>query len=395
MIYYYQILFYSLRSYMMRKWIILAGAVFLAVMIQISGVAAAGYEHEKDCYLQQESPDWELMKNRQKVKGIYMTGYTAGNSEKFNKLIDLVKTTELNAVVIDVKDDNGLMTYFSDLPDVGFTGANRNVRIKDIDAVIKVLRDNNIYSIARIVTFKDRIAGDKYANLAIKNKDGGIWRDRHGMSWLNPYNKDSWDYLVDIAEEAAAKGFNEIQFDYVRFPTDGNVKIIDYGASAAGKSKAESIAEFLSYGRDRLSKMGVVVSADVFGLVTSVADDMHIGQHLESIAGSVDVICPMVYPSHYGKGSYGVAEPDFEPYKIVNRSMTIAMERLNAMDNAGGKAILRPWLQDFTASYLERYKRYGPAEVRAQIDATYDSGAEEWLLWNAGNIFTAGALIKE
>ncbi|NMA13984.1 MAG: glycoside hydrolase, partial [Clostridia bacterium] len=159
--------------------------------------------------------------------------------------------------------------------------------------------------------------------------------------------------------------------------------------------KAESIAEFLSYGRDRLSKMGVVVSADVFGLVTSIENDMYIGQHLESIAGSVDVVCPMVYPSHYGKGSYGVAEPDFEPYKIVNRSMTIAMERLNAMDNAGGKAILRPWLQDFTASYLERYKRYGPAEVRAQIDATYDSGAEEWLLWNAGNIFTAGALIKE
>ena len=379
----------------MRKWIILAGVVFLAVMIQISGVAAAGYEHEKDCYLQQESPDWELMKNRQKVKGIYMTGYTAGNSEKFNKLIDLVKTTELNAVVIDVKDDNGLMTYFSDLPDVGFTGANRNVRIKDIDAVIKVLRDNNIYSIARIVTFKDRIAGDKYANLAIKNKDGGIWRDRHGMSWLNPYNKDSWDYLVDIAEEAAAKGFNEIQFDYVRFPTDGNVKIIDYGTSAAGKSKAESIAEFLSYARDRLSKMGIVVSADVFGLVTSVENDMYIGQHLESIAGSVDVVCPMVYPSHYGKGSYGVAEPDFEPYKIVNRSMTIAMQRLDAMDNAGRKAVLRPWLQDFTASYLERYKRYGPAEVRAQIDATYDSGAEEWLLWNAGNIFTAGALNKE
>ncbi|HQL37143.1 MAG TPA: putative glycoside hydrolase, partial [Bacillota bacterium] len=165
--------------------------------------------------------------------------------------------------------------------------------------------------------------------------------------------------------------------------------------AAAGKSKAEAIAEFLSYGRERLSKMGVVVSADVFGLVTSAADDMRIGQHLESIARSVDVICPMVYPSHYGKGSYGVAEPDFEPYKIVNRSMSIAKGRIDAMEDVSRKAVLRPWLQDFTASYLERYKRYGSAEVRAQIDATYDAGSEEWLLWNAGNVFTSGALLKE
>lgn len=346
-------------------------------------------------YMEQTSPDWELMKNRVKVKGIYMTGYTVGSPDKFNKLIDLVKTTELNAVVIDVKDDTGLMTYESGLPEVAFTGANKKVRIKDIDAVMKVLRENNIYAIARIVTFKDRIAGDKYANLAVKNTSGGIWRDRNGMSWLNPYNKESWDYIVDIAEEAVIKGFDEIQFDYVRFPTDGNVKIIDYGKSAAGKSKAEAIAEFLSYGRDRLSRMGAVVSADVFGLVTTTKDDMHIGQHLESIARSVDVICPMVYPSHYGKGSYGVAEPDFEPYRIVNRSMSVAQDRIAAIEDTERKALLRPWLQDFTASYLPRYKKYGPAEIRAQIKATYDAGAEEWLLWNAGNNFTAGALNKE
>jgi hypothetical protein len=388
----------------MKKWTMQTAAVFLTVMLQMNGVAAAGYEYnktevsssaEKDCYLQQESPDWQLMKQRTKVKGIYMTGYTVANTEKFNKLIDLVKTTEINAVVIDVKDDSGLMTYSSDLSDVGFTGANKNVRIKDIDSVMKVLHDNNIYSIARIVTFKDRIAGDKYVNFAVKNKSGGIWRDRHGMSWLNPYNKDSWDYIFGIAEEAASKGFNEIQFDYVRFPTDGNIKIIDYGPSAAGKSKAEAIAEFLSSGRNRLGKMGAVVSADVFGLVTSATDDMRIGQHLESIAGSVDVICPMVYPSHYGKGSYGVAEPDFEPYRIVNRSMSIAQGRIEAMKDVDRKAVLRPWLQDFTATYLPKYKRYGPAEVKAQITATYDAGPEEWLLWNAGNIYTSGALNKE
>lgn len=348
-----------------------------------------------ECYIEQTSPDWDLMKQRVKVKGIYMTGNTVGDTERFNKLIELIKTTEINAVVIDVKDDEGLMTYYSDLPDVEFTGANKKVRIKDINAVMKVLKENNIYSIARIVTFKDRRAGDKYANLAVKNTSGGIWRDRHGMSWLNPYNKESWNYIVSIAEEAAIKGFDEIQFDYVRFPTDGNMKIINYGPSAAGKSKAEAIAEFLAYGRERLSKKGVVVSADVFGLVTTATDDMNIGQHLETIAKSVDVISPMVYPSHYGKGSYGVAEPDFEPYKIVNRSMSVAQGRIDAMKNVSPKAVLRPWLQDFTATYLPSYKRYGPAEVRAQIDATYNAGAEEWLLWNAGNKFTWGALKKE
>lgn len=387
----------------MKKLNLLVLTGFIIAALQFTGVLAVENEYkgtevasfqEMD-YLGQDSPDWELMKKRVKVKGIYMTGNTVGYKERFDKLIELIKTTEINAVVIDIKDDTGLMTYRSNLPEVEFTGANKNVRIKDINTIMKVFRDNNIYTIARIVTFKDRVAGDRYANMAVKNTGGGIWRDRNGMSWLNPYNEESWDYIVDIAEEAAVKGFDEIQFDYVRFPTDGNVKIIDYGSSAKGKSKAEAIAGFLSYARERLRKKGIVVSADVFGLVTTTKDDMKIGQHLESIAGSVDVICPMVYPSHYGKGSYGVAEPDFEPYKIVNRSMTVAQERINALKGGDRKAVLRPWLQDFTASYLPKYKRYGPAEVRAQIDATYAAGAEEWLLWNAGNKFTSGALKKE
>lgn len=349
---------------------------------------------EQECYLEQQSPNWELMKDKRKVKGIYITGNTVAYTERYNKLLELVNTTELNTVVIDIKDDEGLMTYASSLQDVEFAGANKKVRIKDIDGVLKVLRENDIYPIARIVTFKDRRAGDKYANLAVKNKNGGIWRDRNGMSWLNPYNKESWDYIVDIAEEAAVKGFKEIQFDYVRFPTDGNIKAIDYGADAE-KPKAEAIAEFLSYARERLQSMGVVVSADVFGLVTTDKGDMGIGQHLESMAKSVDVICPMVYPSHYGKGSYGVLEPDFEPYKIVNKSMSVAQQRIDILGEKEKVALLRPWLQDFTASYLDRYKKYGAKEVRDQINAVYDSGQDEWILWNAGNIYTKGALNKE
>lgn len=383
----------SLRRYN-RFFILLLFISLFSITGMQHTAALQGTGNAAGDYIVQTSPDWSIMKKNIKVKGIYMTGNTVALDSRFKSLVELVKTTELNAVVIDVKDDEGLMTYSSQVPNVVFAGANKNVRIKDIDAVMKTLKANDIYPIARIVTFKDRRAGDKFAQLAVKSKNGSIWRDRHGTSWLNPYNREAWDYVVSIAEEAVTKGFKEIQFDYVRFPTDGNVKMIDYGASAQNTTKAQAIAEFLAYARQRLNNKGVVVSADVFGLVTTATDDMYIGQQLEPLAQSVDVLCPMVYPSHYGKGNYGVAEPDFEPYKIVHRSISEGKARIDSL-NASNKARLRPWLQDFTASYLPRYQHYGPAQVRAQIKATYDSGVSEWILWNAGNHYTKGALNKE
>lgn len=340
-------------------------------------------------YLDQTTPTWDLMKDHTEVRGIYMTGHTVSNKKKFDGLIKLIDETELNAVVIDVKSDEGMVLYKTDLPDVQFSGANNNIIIEDIDAVLKYLKEKNIYTIARVVTFKDNKAASKFPNLAVKTASGTVWRDKNGQAWLNPYNKEAWDYILDIAEEAAVKGFEEIQFDYVRFPTDGNLKLIDYGALKS-KSKAEAIGDFLRYSREVLSDMGAVTSADVFGLVTTAQNDMNIGQQLEYLSESVDVICPMVYPSHYGKGSYGVAEPDFEPYKIVNFSMKKAQERLDNNQNSIAK--LRPWLQDFSAVYLPRYKKYGPAEIRAQIKATNDAGVKEWILWNASNRYTEGGL---
>lgn len=342
-------------------------------------------------YLDQTTPVWDLMKDHTEVRGIYMTGHTVSNKKKFDSLIKLIDETELNAVVIDVKSDEGLVLYQTDLPDVQFSGANNNIIIEDINAVLKQLKAKDIYTIARVVTFKDNKAASKFPNLAVKTTSGTIWRDRNGQAWLNPYNKEAWNYILDIAEEAAVKGFEEIQFDYVRFPTDGNLKLIDYGA-LKDKSKAQAIGDFLRYSREVLSDMGAVTSADVFGLVTTAENDMNIGQQLEYLADSVDVICPMVYPSHYGKGSYGVAEPDFEPYKIVHYSMKRAKERIDKHESSIAK--LRPWLQDFSAVYLPRYKKYGPAEIRAQIKATNDAGVKEWILWNASNRYTEGGLIK-
>jgi hypothetical protein len=373
-------------------------SITLAAMVMLPGVNGEEPDKvfpaqalESQGYLDQTTPTWDLMKDHTEVRGIYMTGHTVSSKKRFDALVKLIDETELNAVVIDVKSDEGMILYKTDLEDVQFSGANNNIIIEDIDAVLKCLKEKNIYTIARIVTFKDNKAASKFPNLAVKTASGAIWRDRHGQAWLNPYNQESWDYVLDIAEEAAAKGFEEIQFDYVRFPTDGNLKAIDYGALKS-KNKAQAIGDFLRYSRNRLSNMGAVTSADVFGLVTTAEGDMNIGQQLEYLADSVDVICPMVYPSHYGKGSYGVNEPDFEPYKIVNYSMKKAKERLD--NHKGSIARLRPWLQDFSAVYLPRYKKYGPAEIRAQIKATNDAGVKEWILWNAANRYTEGGLNK-
>ena len=344
----------------------------------------------QDDNLVQPEVSWEPYKVDRKVKGIYMTGHSIGYRERFEKTLEMTKQSIINAWVIDVKDDYGTLTYQSSIPMVKEVGADKMVKVKDFYEIMELLREDDIYPIARIVAFKDRQAATARPDLAIKSRDGSVWRDRKGDAWLNPYNRESWDYLVDIAREAAEKGFKDIQFDYVRFPTDGDRSIIDYGEIGQRESMADTIAGFLEYAREELREYGVYVSADVFGLVTTVSDDMRLGQHLETLVPATDMILPMVYPSHYALGTYGVAIPDKDPYTIVYTSMKRARERVEDMDTEGRKAILRPWLQDFTASYLGAgyYQRYGKGQIQAQIKATYDAGLDEWILWNAGNQYT-------
>ncbi|SET72706.1 hypothetical protein SAMN05660297_03287 [Natronincola peptidivorans] len=351
--------------------------------------------HQGDNFIQPEV-SWEPYKVTEKVKGIFMTGHSVGLTERFNRTIDLTKQSVVNAWVIDVKDDYGTMTYRSSVPMVKEVGADSSVKVRDFHLIMEALRENDIYPIARIVSFKDKQAATARPDLAIKSNTGAVWRDRKGDAWLNPYNRETWDYLVDIAREAAEKGFKDIQFDYVRFPTDGNRAIIDYGEAGKKETMAEAIAAFLEYAREELKEHGVIISADIFGLVTTVSDDMRLGQHLETLVPATDVLLPMVYPSHYALGTYGVAIPDKDPYTIVYTSMNTARERAEALETDRPKAILRPWLQDFTASYLGAglYKRYGKAEIEAQIKATYDAGLEEWVLWNASNRYTWEALME-
>ncbi len=348
-----------------------------------------------DAHLGQPPADFNSMRQRIKVKGIYLTGYTAG-SNRLYQLLDLLKRTELNTMVIDVKNDEGLVTYKTRNELANFVGANRILQIRNLETRMTELKKEKVYTIARIVAFKDNRAGSNRTDLAIKNTKGTVWRDNKGNAWLNPYNRESWEYILDIAEEAVEYGFDEIQFDYVRFPTDGNRKIIDYGEAAKQESMSEAIAGFMKYATERLNNKGVFVSADLFGQVTTDKGDMGLGHQLEALSVSTNVLSPMVYPSHYYPGVYGAAYPDLEPYRIVYTSMSTAVKRIEELEHSGDKALLRPWLQDFTASYLkDGYQIYGPKQVREQIQATYDAGLEEWLLWNAGNYYTEGALLKE
>ena len=348
-------------------------------------------------YLRQPASNWEPFAIYREVKGIYMTGNTAGLQWRFEEILNETNNSIINGWVVDVKDDHGTMTYASKIPMVNDLGQDARVKVRDFQAVIDTMHDNDIYPIARIVTFKDVIAASGNPEWAIQTHEGEVWLDRKKDAWLNPYNRDAWEYLVDIAKEAAEKGFYEIQFDYVRFPTDGPREQIDYGEAGEKETMAEAIAAFLSYARDELKPYGVYVSADIFGLVPIVVDDMRLGQHMETLATAADILCPMAYPSHYALGTFGVSIPDKAPYPIVYETMLKARERIEAVETDGRKATLRPWLQDFTASYLGGgyYQRYGVDQIREQIKGTYDSGTHEWLLWNAGNNYTWEALRED
>ncbi|WP_203227591.1 putative glycoside hydrolase [Calorimonas adulescens] len=322
------------------------------------------------------------------VKGIYVTGDIAGSKKNIEHLVDLLDNSELNTMVIDVKDDNGLMTYKSNIQIVNDVDANRYVRINDIQSFIKNLQEHNIYPIARIVTFKDRNLSEHRPDLSIQKKSGGIWRDRKGVSWVNPYDKRVWDYNIAIAKEAALNGFKEIQFDYVRFPENGTMVDAEaFFPGQDGKPKEDCIAEFLSYAKEQLKAYNVVISADVFGLTTSVEDDMNIGQKWEKISPAVDYISPMIYPSHYYSGNYGFDNPNAHPYEVIDRAIKDAIKKNEKLQK---KAIIRPWIQDFTLGK----PKYTGEDVLKQIKALKDNGIENYMLWNAGNKYSEDVFRK-
>jgi hypothetical protein len=329
-----------------------------------------------------------------KVKGIYVTGPRAG-SDDMEDLIELVDTTELNAMVIDIKNDSGEITYDMDLDAVQEIDADVHY-ISDMKKLVSELKDKDIYLIARIVAFKDPILAESNPDLCLKNADGTSFHDKAGLSWVNPYKKEVWDYLLSIAKEAVELGFDEIQFDYIRFSTDKLMNKVDFGEEAKEMSKTKVITEFTKYVSERLKAMGAFVSADVYGaVINSKVDSKIVGQNYVQMSKYLDYICPMIYPSHYAEGSYGIQYPDLEPYNLIYSALDKSKAVLEKIDEDSNKAIVRSWLQDFTATWIDHHKTYGKEEIRDQIQAIYDSGYEEWILWNGSNIYTKEGLLEK
>ena len=316
-------------------------------------------------------------KKQIKAKGIYVSAPIAASSEKLDQLINLLNRTELNAMVIDIKNDWGAVTYDSSAQKSvsSKSEADRHVLIKDMSRLVEKLKSHNIYLIGRVVAFKDPWLARARPDLAMKHKSGGTWTDRSGTAWVDPYMEQARAYSIDIAKEAALLGFDEIQFDYVRFPDGASVDRQVAFHNEAKQSKSDLIKQFVQDAEEQLSPLGVNVSADVFGLTTTVEDDMGIGQMWSKLANEVDYISPMVYPSHYSTGMYGFQNPDMHPYGVVKRALEDAVEKQ-------AKSQIRPWLQCFTASWLKPHLRYGAQHVQEQIRAASELGIDQYLLWN-------------
>lgn len=317
------------------------------------------------------------------VRALYMTADTIANDAKFNALIALADRTEVNAMVLDLKDSTGWVFFDSQNPTARAIGAVHPAY--DIRQRLQVLKEHHIYAIGRIVAMEDPILATARPELAIRNsKTGGVWKTTNGVAWVNATRPEVWQYLTSLAVEAAQLGFDEVQFDYVRFPSDGDIEAIDLGVPDTLPVRTKAIHDFLSTAHDALSPLGVALAADIFGIALWDRNDNGIGQQLESLAPAVDYLCPMVYPSHFAPGSMGFGIPNDHPYEVILQSLQMGGPRI---ENAKQK--FRPWLQDFTYG---KGIAYGPNEVLAQIKATYDFGATGWLLWNADNVFTEAAL---
>ncbi len=319
-----------------------------------------------------------------KVKGVYLTAYVAGTQSRFDEILSHIDETEINAVVIDVKNDDGRVTFAMDSPIVNEVGSVQ--KLMNIDTVMAKLKERNIYTIARIVAFRDPYLPEQRPEWGLHLADGSLYRDNNNLAWVNPYKREVWDYLVEVAVEAHKAGFDEVQFDYIRFSTERGINQVVYDeADTGGLSKTEIITEFVNYVYEKCLAEGVFMAADVFGaIIGGGIDSDNVGQSYGDMAASLDYICPMIYPSHYADGNFGIEHPDTQPYDTILAALQGSKADLSGYTRNGEhQAVVRPWLQDFTASYLANYIDYGPEQIRAQIQAVYDAGYDEWMLWSA------------
>ena len=361
-----------------------AESLYAESLAQESLLAQEKAEEEKKA---KEALIWkkkDIQKSRVKVKGIYITDLTAG-APKMDKILSQMKDTELNALVIDIKNDNGQIVYqmHNDKQEKFYETTNI---IKDLPGLVQRCHEQGLYLIARLVCFRDPAMGAVHPEWMNQKADGSLFTDNNGMTWINPYKREYWNYIATVAESCADDGFDEIQLDYVRFCTEKGMKEVVYPEETE-VNKSQIITEFVQYMSDRMAAKQVFFSTDVFGtIIGSYVDSTAVGQDYAEMAGAVDYMCPMIYPSHYGEGNFGIDYPDTNPYQSIYSALKSSQKELSlAKTGDSFQARVRPWLQGFTASYLQHYIPYGKDEFRAQIQGVYDSGYDDWLFWNAGS----------
>ncbi len=316
------------------------------------------------------------------VRALYVNRFAAQSTKRMKQLIQIADETEINAMVIDMKDEFGL-NYVPSNKEWARNGGRAGI-IKGLPAMLDTLRAHRILPIARMVTFKDSVTASVHPEWTIRRQDGTLWRDKKNNAWVNPYHHELWDYNIGVAEELVKMGFGEVQFDYIRFPEPYPSLPTQVFPDSKGVPKPDVLAAFLKDATARIGKLGGRTTADIFGLVTTVRGALEVGQEWEKISPNVDVVLPMVYPSHYPRGDLGLAVPNAQPYEVLKISLSKAKQRDQKL-GITTKEHVRPWLQAFTLGKPP----YGPAELEAQKKGTYDAGYDGWVLWNPGSKFEA------
>ena len=320
-----------------------------------------------------------------KPKALYLSFYGIGSRTLREAALRLIDETELNALVIDVKGDRGLIVYKSSIPLAKEVNAQRLIIIRDMEELMRSLKKKGIYTIARIVVFKDNPLAHARPDLAVKTTGGAVWLDNENLAWVDPAKKEVWNYNIAVAEETALLGFDEIQFDYARFPDAAGLA---YSVPNSEENRVKAITGFLVEARKRLRPYNVFLATDIFGYVCWNPDDSKIGQRIEDIAPLVDYISPMLYPSGFQFGIPGYRIPVAHPYEIVYRTLKRSQER------TGLEPVrFRPWLQAFRDYAFDR-RYFGRQQIQAQISGAEQFGSGGWMLWNPQNIYSLNDLKK-
>jgi hypothetical protein len=349
-------------------------------------VRAPGYGRTEETILPLDSLPQEIRLIPFTPKALYLSFYGIGDRSLRESAVKLIDETELNTLVIDVKGDKGMIPYKSSIPLAAEVGAQKIITVREMANLMKSLKAKGIYTIARIVVFKDNLLASARPDWAIKTQGGETWRDRENLAWVDPFNKEVWDYNINIAVEAAQYGFDEIQFDYVRFPDASGPQ---FSTANTEENRVKAISGFLMESRRRLTPYNVFLSADIFGYVCWNLNDTKIGQRLEDIIAHVDYVCPMLYPSGFQYGIPGYRNPVANPYEIVYLSLKRAQERTNLPSHR-----FRPWLQAFR-DYAFDGRHFNDKEIMGEVRAAEGFGSHGWMLWNPRNCYSSAGLKKE